>query len=67
MKFFRRVSKEQLPTPRGADEAAFLQNILKDVKLKLYSFLFRKKSARKEGNEREEGEREASERSTSVD
>lgn len=67
MKFLRRVSKEQLSTPRGADGAAFPRRALKDVESKLHPILFRKWSARKERNERGGGERGASERSTWMD
>lgn len=40
LKFVCSVSKERLSTPRGAEEAAFLPHILKDLKLKLFPFLF---------------------------
>lgn len=40
LKFFCSASKERLSTLRGAEEAAFLPHIPKDVKLKLFPFLF---------------------------
>lgn len=40
MKLFCSESKKRLSTQRGDEEAAFLSHVLKDVKLKLFPFLF---------------------------